>query len=117
MQTIELVAGSTFAFAGPVSHLSGAVAWGLSAAVRVKNATTDLDNFTCTIAQASDFSTSGLWNVSLSATAVQTAAWYQAANLKGGELLFDLKFFNTAGADPVLRTEPLTLKLSAPVTG
>ena len=116
MQTIELVAGSTFAFAGPVANLSGSIAWGVSASVRVKGAATDLDNFTAAIAQASDFSKSGLWMVSLSATAIQTAAWWTASQLKQGELLFDLKFFNTAGAEPVLRTDVLRLKLSSPVT-
>lgn len=116
MQTIELVAGSTFGFAGPVSNLNGAIAWGLASSVRVSGATADLDAFTCSIAQASDFSISGLWNVSIAATAVQTAQWWTAARLKSGELLFDLKFFNTAASDPVLRTELILLKLTAPVT-
>jgi hypothetical protein len=116
MQTIELAAGSTFSFAGPVSNLPGSVAWGLAASVRVSGTQVDLDQFATTIAQAADFETSGNWNVSLTATAAQTAAWAQAAQNQRGELFFDMKFFNTAAPDPVLRSDLVKLKLFTPVT-
>jgi hypothetical protein len=116
MQTIELVSGSTFSFAGTVSNLDRSVAWGVNASIRVRGVGAVIDAFTTSMAQASDFDTTGNWTISLAATAAQTTAWYTAARNAQGELTFDLKFFNTAGADPVLRSSPIVLKLTTPIT-
>ena len=120
---IEQYAGTTFSYAGPVSALGGAVAWGVSAQVFIRGSTTPLDDITSTIVQAPDFSTSGNWIVSLTATATQTTSWYASGaaaqpptqNRPQGsqtvELYFYIKFFNTAGPDPVLRSPSVVLKL------
>ena len=97
-------------------NLAGSIAWGLAASVRISGQTTDLDTFSCSIAQASDFATSGTWNVSVSATAAQVTAWATAARNVRGELFFDLKFFNTAATDPVLKTETIRLRVEPAVT-
>ena len=47
---------------------------------------------------------------------MQTAAWALAAQNQRGELFFDMKFFNTAAPDPVLRSDLVKLKLFAAVT-
>ncbi len=116
MLTIEANANATFSYAGTVSNLDGSVQWGISAAVRVQSATSNLDTFTAYIAQANDFQTSGLWVLSISATAAQTQAWYTAAKAQRGLLSFDIKLYNTQADDPVLYTETVTLRLTPTVT-
>jgi hypothetical protein len=116
MVKLEFKAGSTFAYGGVVSNLDPSISWAASAQVNSARTGADLGSLTVNLAQAADFSTSHNWNISLFATAEQTAAWLAATKATDGQVLFDIKFFDTAQPDPVIHSETVFLHLHAPVT-
>jgi hypothetical protein len=114
MTQIAFKAGATFSYMGTVSGLDPTVAWGASAGLRRKGDGTPVDPpFTVTLQQAPDFATSKSWALALFMSAADTAKWWD--QMTRGELVFDIKFFNTAGADPVIVTPATTIKITGRV--
>ena len=116
MLKLDRKAGETFAYAGLVQNLDPSVAWAASSDVVIASTRAQLDTLTVTLAQTTDWSTSGNWNISLFASAVQLAAWWTATKNLGGRVLFDIKFYNSAAPDPVLHSETVALQLWPEIT-
>lgn len=120
---LPLNAGDTFAWAGTITGLDTAVAWGLAVAfvtydgrVQVGASQGVGPNITVTMTKATDFATSGAWNMTMLATGDVSATWGVAVAGATQLLQGDLKFYDTANPDPVLHTGALYVAVSPPVT-
>lgn len=117
MQTIDFKASGTFAYAGTVTDLDPATAWGAACAVQNVNTKAQIgDLLEVTLTKAPDWATSGNWLIAIFAGAAVTATWLTASKNTRGLLQFDIKFFDTANPDPVLRTDTVQIDLEAPIT-
>ena len=106
----KIKAGGTFSKAGIVKKLDPSVAWGAACSLVDRDTRLTKIAATVTFAKATDWTTSGNWNISVYLP--------QATTLTMGPLTadqvsrvweMDVKFFDTANPDPVIFTETIQL--------
>jgi len=114
---IELKAGSTFSYAGTVSNLDASTAWSALSTLRNKTTKAEITpGIIVTLAKASDFSSTQNWVITLFAPSVSTTGWLAQLLSAKGEAEFDIKFFNTAAPDPVIKSDTVDLKICPAVS-
>lgn len=106
--------GDTFSYSGIVSSLPSSTDWQAAATVRGADGT-QFAVLDVTLAEASDYATTGNLTITLFASSTATGGWG-----RGGAaprcLYCDIKFSATAGADPVVHSETFKINLEAPIT-
>jgi len=115
MSQICIKAGETIAETVTICGLPGALAWQAASTLRDDGGDV-VAELTTTLTQASDYSTSGDWVLTLYATAEATAAWLPPGSpFAHRRLIGDVKF--ACGADdPVVRSETFAVVVSQPLT-